>query len=76
MQITTLEMPQLFEQLGLESSDSAIEQFIKNHPLAKDILLQDAEFWTESQGQFIKDSLRQDSDWAPVVDQLNTRLRH
>lgn len=76
MHTSTIGMPQLFEQLGLESDNSAIAQFIKQHPLPADTLLKDAPFWTKSQRQFISDSLQQDSDWAEVVDQLNTLLHN
>lgn len=76
MHTSTVTMPQLFEQLGLESSNLAIARFIKHHHLPEDIKLQAADFWTQSQRQFIKDSLQQDSDWCEIVDQLNALLRH
>ena len=75
MHISTITMPQLFEQLGLESSNLAIARFIKHHHLSEDIKLQAADFWTQSQRQFIKDSLQQDSDWSEIVDQLDVLLR-
>jgi predicted DNA-binding transcriptional regulator AlpA len=76
MHTSTIAMPQLFEQLGLESSNLAIARFIKHHHLPDDIKLQAATFWTKSQRQFISDSLQQDSDWSAIVDQLDALLRH
>ena len=76
MHTSTIAMPQLFEQLGLKSSNLAIARFIKHHHLPENTTLQSAAFWTQSQRQFIKDSLQQDSDWAEVVDQLDARLHH
>ena len=43
----TLEL--LFEQLGLDASESAMDQFIKEHQLSADVELHDAEFWSEGQ---------------------------
>jgi len=37
---------QLFAQLGLPSSEAAIERFIAEHSLPNDRELADAEFWT------------------------------
>jgi hypothetical protein len=76
MLTSSVAMPQLFAQLGLASSDFAIARFIKQHHLTEDIPLQDASFWTPTQQQFIKESLREDSDWCEVIDQLNALLRH
>ena len=76
MQMSTYAMPQLFEQLGLKSSNLAIARFIKHHHLPEDVALQSATFWNPAQLQFIKDSLRQDSDWTEVVDQLSVMLHH
>jgi len=76
MHTSEITMAQLFEQLGLDASDTAIAQFIKQHHLPEEILLKDAPFWTESQRQFIHDSFRQDSDWVVIVDQLNTLLHN
>ena len=76
MYTSTTAMPQLFEQLGLKSSNIAIARFIKHHPLPKDANLQSATFWNTAQRQFLTDSLQQDSDWAEVVDQLDALLHH
>lgn len=68
----TLEL--LFEQLGLDATSEAIDQFIKAHQLPADVQLHDAEFWSEGQRQFLKSHLASDDDWAIVVDELNQQL--
>jgi len=66
----------LFSQLGLPSDEAAIQQFIATHaPLAAEIALADAAFWTPAQAQFLREALAQDADWAELVDQLNAALR-
>ena len=68
-------MNMLFEQLGLPSDNSSIDQFIRTHILfSRDIKLDEATFWTESQAGFLRDCLDSDSDWSEVVDELNIRL--
>lgn len=39
----------LFEQLGLDPSQEAIDQFIETHQLTMDIPLHHAPFWTHAQ---------------------------
>lgn len=66
----------LFAQLGLASDPDSIQAFLTSHtPLAPEIALQDAAFWTPSQATFLQDALQQDSDWAELADQLNRALR-
>ena len=66
----------LFEQLGLPNDDVSIRRFIETHsPLADDIYLADAPFWTPAQASFLREEILEDADWAEVVDQLNVRLR-
>lgn len=66
----------LFDQLGLPSNSGAIDAFIAEHrPLADDIALADAPFWTPAQAQFLREEFDEDADWAELVDQLNVRLR-
>lgn len=75
MEAPTHTLEGLFEQLGLDSSPAAIDAFISQYsPLAEDCKLVDAEFWTAPQAAFLKQQLREDADWAPVVDELNLRL--
>lgn len=76
MQITTIQFPELFTQLGLANSDVAIAYFVKTHPLPKHIPLAEAGFWTETQRQFLRESWHQDSDWCVAIDKLDALLRH
>jgi hypothetical protein len=65
----------LFAQLGLPSDQATIEHFIKTHsPLATNILLPDAPFWTPAQASFLREEILNDADWAEVIDQLNAKL--
>ena len=67
---------ELFAQLGLASDDQAIAQFLAAHrPLADEIALADAPFWTAAQAAFLREELLEDADWAEMVDQLNVALR-
>ena len=70
--IPTLET--LFEQLGLDSTQEAIDAFIVAHPLPEDVKLIDAPFWSDQQAAFLKEELRDDAEWAIPVDELNQRL--
>lgn len=66
----------LFDQLGLPSDEKDINAFIQKHrPLPPSVLLHEADFWSSSQAEFLKQAVREDADWASVVDVLNTRLR-
>lgn len=74
MEIETPTLATLFAQLGLDSDDKSIDDFIGKHPLPDDVKLIDAEFWTPQQASLLKEKLHGDDDWAPVVDELNQRL--
>ncbi len=66
----------LFEQLGLDSSEQAIDKFINhNRPLAQTVALHDAVFWTASQSRCLQQMKDEDADWAAIVDQLDVMLR-
>lgn len=66
----------LFDQLGLDSTDLAIDGFIKTHkPLPGNVDLYKADFWSASQASFLKQAKDEDADWAEIVDQLNAILR-
>lgn len=71
MQVT-LEL--LFEQLGLDASTEAIDQFIEQHQLAQNTPLHHAAFWTDAQRNFLISHWKKDDEWAMVVDNLNTLL--
>ena len=64
----------LFEQLGLDASDAAIEEFIHSHQLDQNTALHQAPFWTEAQRNFIISHWKKDDEWAIVVDSLNAQL--
>ena len=75
METTKHEFYQLFEQLGLPSSEEDIRAFIDSHrPLAGDVKITEAPFWSPAQAGLLKELLLQDADWAEVVDQLNFAL--
>lgn len=65
----------LFVQLGLDSDEVSIRRFCSIHKIKGKILLPDADFWSPQQAQFLRESWHQDSDWALLIDQLNTSLR-
>lgn len=67
-------MNELFAQLGLDSSDEAIEKFIAAHQLDEDTQLDKAPFWNDSQMAFVREEWRKDAVWAMVLDELNARL--
>lgn len=69
-------MSDLFAQLGLPDADEEISYFIHQHrPIPGSLPLDKAPFWNNGQSQFIQEALDDDSDWAELVDQLDTRLR-
>lgn len=74
MDTTTPTLQTLFDQLGLDSTQAAIERFTAEHRLPNDVKLIDAPFWNDSQARFLKDQLHVDAEWAPVVDELNALL--
>lgn len=75
MNPTNHEFHELFEQLGLPSSEEDIGAFIASHrPLPGGVKLTEAPFWTDAQSGLLKELLLQDADWAEVVDQLNLAL--
>lgn len=66
----------LFAQLGQPDDEKSIMQFIeRHHPLADDVLLHEAPFWTPSQAAFLREAIACDADWADVADELNVELR-
>lgn len=74
MSNTRPRMTNLFEQLGLDSSEHAIEKFIETHQLDAHVSLVDAVFWSDGQRQFLAEKIKSDGEWALVVDQLNEAL--
>lgn len=66
----------LFDQLGLPSTEADIQRFVREHgSLPAGQRLTDAPFWTESQASFLREEWRaDDGDWALAVDQLNALM--
>lgn len=76
MDTSPKEMSELFAQLGLPSSPDEIKAFIKRYqPLDNKLRLADAPIWNDSQASFLKEKLRDDSDWALLIDSLSAQLR-
>lgn len=76
MEQSTHQFFELFEQLGLPSDEASIVAFIDAHsPLPEGVTLPQAEFWTDSQRHFLRESIQADADWAVPVDQLNVALK-
>ncbi|KII36571.1 DUF2789 family protein [Pseudomonas fluorescens] len=74
MELPAYDLKTLFDQLGLPSEGTAIDDFIEEHPLAADVKLIDADFWSPQQAQLLKEWLRADGEEAVMVDELNVRL--
>lgn len=67
---------ELFAQLGLPCDAVGIAAFVKKHtPLAGDIALPDADFWTPAQAALLREKWLEDADWAHRIDQLSEALR-
>lgn len=64
----------LFAQLGLESSDEAIDAFIGKNQLAKDENLIESDIWNDSQRMFLQEEWTQDAAWVETIDDLNVRM--
>ena len=67
-------MNELFAQLGLDSSDEAINSFIEKHQLAKNEELIKSDVWNDSQRMFLQEEWEKDAAWVEVIDDLNVRL--
>lgn len=74
MSQTRPRMTNLFEQLGLDSSEQAIQKFIEIHQLDAETTIIQANIWSEGQRQFLAEKIKSDGEWALVVDQLNEAL--
>lgn len=74
MSQTIPRMTHLFDQLGLDSSETAIQSFIVMHQLDAETSITQANIWTEGQRQFLSEKIKSDGHWAIVIDQLNEAL--
>ena len=76
MNIVTLTMTSLFQQLGMAHSNTAISEFFRRHsPLPPGISLPDAGIWSTSQAEFLRRAIAEDSEWSALADQMDARLR-
>ena len=67
-------MNELFAQLGLDSSDEAIDSFVENNKLAKEEKLIEAAVWNDNQRAFLQEEWFKDAAWVEVIDDLNVRM--
>ena len=67
-------MNELFAQLGLDSSDEAIDKFIAENQLSSEEKLIEADVWTDSQRMFLQEEWKKDAAWVEVIDDLNVRM--
>jgi len=66
----------LFAQLGLDNDEAAMARFLEAHsPLPAGCLLQDADFWSQGQRQFLIEAIDDDAQWVDAVNHLDTLLR-
>ncbi|GAB2182198.1 DUF2789 domain-containing protein [Denitratisoma sp. agr-D3] len=75
MQRPIITMGNLFAQLGRAGDEEAIDRFIHEHsPMPSALRLDEAAFWSPSQSAFLSEAILEDSDWADIVEILNTKL--
>ncbi len=67
-------MKELFAQLGLDSSDEAIDSFIEKNPLAKEEKLTESDIWNDNQRAFLQEEWDKDAAWVETIDELNVRM--
>ena len=66
----------LFDQLGLDSDQASIDQFVETHQLPKDVMMHQATFWSDVQRDFLSSHWQKDEDWSLVIDELSELLSH
>jgi hypothetical protein len=67
-------MNNLFAQLGLDSSDDAINEFIEKNQLAAGESLKESKIWNDNQRTFLQEEWDKNSMWTQVIDDLNLLL--
>lgn len=76
MESTNHSFQDLFLQLGLPDDDASIDRFVTaQRPLPPGLRIYDAPFWSAAQASFLKEKLREDGDWAMLIDRLDAQLR-
>ncbi|WOG28547.1 DUF2789 family protein [Endozoicomonas sp. 8E] len=69
-------MNDLFDQLGLPSSDQEINAFIEEHKqMPRRVKIEQADFFSDSQQAFIQQAYNEDADWVVVIEHLDALLR-
>jgi len=77
MNLSRHTLHELFDQLGLQSNDEAVIEFIQSHrPLTQVQKLESAPFWNPAQAAFLREAIEDDADWSMTVDELDALLRH
>lgn len=75
MDLSTHNLTNLFDQLGLASDESSIRDFIeKNAPIPSDQPIYEAACFNDAQAAFLAQGLDEDSDWTEVIDTLHSAL--
>ena len=74
MEIIAHNLTNLFLQLGMPASDKAIADFVNTHHLPSNRRLPEALWWTPAQAKFLEEGWKEDADWAPVIEELNSML--
>jgi len=65
----------LFDQLGLPSTEEGIEAFIsRNRQSSLGCQLAEAPVWTEVQAAFLREAIAVDADWAQPAEWLTNAL--
>ncbi len=66
----------LFAQLGLPDSPADIGHFVEAHrPLDPTVRLSDAQFWSQSQSELLKQKYREDGEWTVLIETLSAMMR-
>lgn len=74
MELQNQDLSTLFQQLGLDNTAEKIDRFIEEHQLGEGEKVSEADFWTPSQAQLLKEAILTDGPEALWVDELNVRL--
>ena len=76
MQISQPKLPELFAQLGMDTSDAAIERFFAEHSLSGRTGVVEAPFLKTEQKITLLQMRLEDAEWADLVDEMDARLHH
>ena len=66
----------LFDRLGLDSNDHAIQTFIEKHrPLPRSTPLHKANIWSQFQAAILEEAIKEDTNFAELVELLESMLK-